>query len=310
MAAGTVKETIVGWIGTGVMGRWMCQHVMDKGYPVVVHSRTRTKCDPLLASGARWADSPAEAARQADIVFTMVGFPSDVREVYLGQEGILSGARQGLIAVDMTTTEPSLAKEIDTAAQPLGVRVVDAPVSGGDIGARNAQLSIMVGGNQDSVEAVRPFLALMGRQIVYQGPIGSGQHTKMCNQIVIAGTMIGVCEALLYGYQAGLNLEQVLKSISGGAAGCWSLTNLAPRILKRNFDPGFFVAHFIKDMGIALEEARRMQLCLPGLALVHQLYLSVAANGGAQAGTQALMLALERLSRVAVDSPPNGQRRS
>ena len=204
------------------------------------------------------------------------------------------------MAVDMTTTEPHLAKEIDAAARPLGVHTIDAPVSGGDVGARKAQLSIMVGGDPEPLQKVLPMLEIMGKQIVHQGPAGAGQHTKMCNQIVIAGTMIGVCEALLYGYRAGLDLDQVLASISGGAAGCWTLTNLAPRILQRNFDPGFFVAHFIKDMGIALAEARRMQLCLPGLALVHQLYLAVAANGGAQSGTQALMLALESMSQVEV----------
>jgi 3-hydroxyisobutyrate dehydrogenase len=303
MAAEPDTQQVIGWIGTGVMGRWMCQHLLDRGYPTIVHNRSRSKAEPLLSSGASWGASPAEVARQADIVFTMVGFPQDVRTVYLGDQGILAGARKGLIAVDMTTTKPSLAKEIFAVAEPLGVRTVDAPVSGGDVGARSAQLSIMVGGDPETVAAVRPLLEVMGRQIVHQGLAGSGQHTKMCNQIVIAGTMIGVCEALIYGYRAGLALDQVLASISGGAAGCWSLTNLAPRILKRNFDPGFYVAHFIKDMGIALEEARRMDLCLPGLALVHQLYLSVAANGGAQAGTQALMLALENLSNVQVHSP-------
>lgn len=306
MTATPENHHVIGWVGTGVMGRWMCQHLMERGYPTIVHTRSRSKAEPLLASGATWAASPAEVAGQADIVFTMVGFPQDVRTVYLGDQGVLAGARRGLIAVDMTTTEPSLAKEIYAAAEPLGVGTVDAPVSGGDVGARNAQLSIMVGGDPETVAAVQPLLEVMGRQIVHQGPAGAGQHTKMCNQIVIAGTMIGMCESLLYGFRAGLDLDQVLASISGGAAGCWSLTNLAPRILKRNFDPGFYVAHFIKDMGIALEEARRMDLCLPGLALVHQLYLSVAANGGAQAGTQALMLALENLSRVQVQSPSEG----
>lgn len=300
MTAEPQLQPVLGWIGTGVMGRWMCQHLLDKGYRIVVSSRTQAKAEPLVAAGATWAATPAEVARQADIVFTMVGFPADVREVYLGVQGILSGSREGLITVDMTTTEPILAQEIAAAADPLGVRTVDAPVSGGDVGARNAQLSIMVGGDADTVQTVLPLLEIMGRQIVHQGPVGSGQHTKMCNQIVIAGTMIGVCESLVYGYRAGLDLELVLESISGGAAGCWSLTNLAPRILKRNFDPGFFVEHFIKDMGIALEEARRMNLCLPGLALVHQLYLSVAANGGGRFGTQALMLALESMSQVEV----------
>lgn len=302
MSVDSQEKQVVGWIGTGVMGRWMCQHLLDRGYPAIVHSRTRAKTEPLLTGGAAWADSPAEVARQADIVFTMVGFPEDVRNVYLGPQGVLAGAREGLVAVDMTTTEPRLAKEIHAAAAPLGLSTVDAPVSGGDVGARNAQLSIMVGGDEDTVERIRPLLEAMGRQIVYQGPAGAGQHTKMCNQIVIAGTMIGVCESLLYGYRAGLDLDQVLASISGGAAGCWSLTNLAPRILKRDFEPGFYVAHFIKDMGIALEEARRMNLCLPGLALVHQLYLAVAANGASLSGTQALMLALESLSKIEVHS--------
>lgn len=304
MADAVEKNNVIGWIGTGVMGRWMCQHLLDRGFPAVVYSRTPEKAEPLLTSGASWVESAAEVARQADIVFTMVGFPQDVKEVYLGEQGILAGARKGLIAVDMTTTEPRLAREIYATAAAQGVHTVDAPVSGGDVGARNAQLSIMVGGNADTVQKIMPLLEIMGKQIVHQGPAGAGQHTKMCNQIVIAGTMIGVCESLLYGYRAGLDLDQVLVSIAGGAAGCWSLTNLAPRILKRNFDPGFFVAHFIKDMGIALEEARRMNLCLPGLALVHQLYLAVAANGGGQSGTHALMLALENMSQVQVQSSP------
>ncbi len=296
MAAEKTQTTRIGWIGTGVMGRWMCQHLMQRGYPAVVHTRSPAKARQLLESGARWADAPQEVARASDIVFTMVGFPKDVRDVYLGPSGLLAGARAGQILVDMTTTEPRLAAEIHRQAADLGVSAVDAPVSGGDIGAREARLSIMVGGDDATVKEIMPLFEIMGRQIVHQGPAGAGQHTKMCNQIVIAGTMIGVCESLLYGQRAGLDLPRMLESIAGGAAGCWSLDNLAPRILKRDFDPGFFVAHFIKDMGIALEEAKRLQLCLPGLALVHQLYLAVAANGGAQNGTQALMLALEKLN--------------
>ncbi|MDJ0668974.1 MAG: NAD(P)-dependent oxidoreductase [Desulfobacterales bacterium] len=296
MAADKAQTTRIGWIGTGVMGRWMCQHLMQSGYPAVVHTRSQAKAQPLLETGADWAASPEDVARASDVVFTMVGFPQDVREVYLGGQGLLKGARSGQILVDMTTTEPSLAVEIHKEAAALNVSAVDAPVSGGDIGAREARLSIMVGGEKATVDELMPFFKIMGRQIVHQGPAGSGQHTKMCNQIVIAGTMIGVCESLLYGQRAGLDLNTMLESIAGGAAGCWSLDNLAPRILKRDFDPGFFVAHFIKDMGIALEEAKRMQLCLPGLALVHQLYLAVAANGGARFGTQALMLALEKLN--------------
>jgi 3-hydroxyisobutyrate dehydrogenase len=288
-------STRIGWIGTGVMGLSMCRHVMGKGYNVTVYSRTREKALPLVEGGARWADSPRDVTAQADVVLTMVGFPKDVREVYFGREGILEGVRPQGILVDMTTTEPSLAREIYSAARSKGAHAVDAPVSGGDVGARNAALSIMIGGDPQVAESLLPLFELMGKNIVHQGPAGSGQHTKMCNQIVIAGTMIGVCESLVYGYKAGLNLESVLQSIQSGAAGCWALNNLAPRILRRDFDPGFFVDHFIKDMGIALKEAAAMGLSLPGLALVHQLYLAVQAQGHGKKGTQALMLALEHM---------------
>ena len=280
------------------MGRSMCGHLLAAGSPVTVFSRTRAKADPLVAEGAAWADSPAAVARASDIVFTMVGVPADVREVYFGRDGILSALEPGAIAVDMTTTEPSLAIEIASAAVARGARAVDAPVSGGDVGARNATLSIMVGGDGDAVTAVRPLFERLGKNIVHQGAPGAGQHTKMCNQIVIAGTMIGVCESLVYGAKAGLNLETMLASIKSGAAGCWTLENLAPRVLKRNFDPGFLVEHFIKDMGIALAEARRMNLALPGLALVQQLYIAVQAQGHGRKGTHALVLALEHLSGI------------
>ena len=280
------------------MGRSMCGHLLAAGSPVTVFSRTRAKADPLVAEGAAWADSPAAVARASDIVFTMVGVPADVREVYFGRDGILSALEPGAIAVDMTTTEPSLAIEIASAAVAKGARALDAPVSGGDVGARNATLSIMVGGDLDAVTAVRPLFERLGKNIVHQGAPGAGQHTKMCNQIVIAGTMIGVCESLVYGAKAGLNLETMLSSIKSGAAGCWTLENLAPRVLKRNFDPGFLVEHFIKDMGIALAEARRMNLALPGLALVQQLYIAVQAQGHGRKGTHALVLALEHLSGV------------
>ena len=280
------------------MGRSMCGHLLAAGSPVTVFSRTRAKADPLVAEGAAWADSPAAVARASDIVFTMVGVPADVREVYFGRDGILSALEPGAIAVDMTTTEPSLAIEIASAAVAKGARALDAPVSGGDVGARNATLSIMVGGDLDAVTAVRPLFERLGKNIVHQGTPGAGQHTKMCNQIVIAGTMIGVCESLVYGAKAGLNLETMLSSIKSGAAGCWTLENLAPRVLKRNFDPGFLVEHFIKDMGIALAEARRMNLALPGLALVQQLYIAVQAQGHGRKGTHALVLALEHLSGV------------
>lgn len=293
-------KTRIGWIGTGVMGRSMCGHVMAKGYGMTVYNRTKEKALPLVEKGASWADSPMEVAKQSDVVFTMLGFPKDVREVYFEQDGILAGIQSGAILVDMTTTEPALAKEIYRAGKEKGVHAVDAPVSGGDVGARNAALSIMVGGDMEVVDAVRPLLEAMGRNIVHQGPAGAGQHTKMCNQIVIAGTMIGVCESLIYGYKAGLDLPEMLRSIQGGAAQCWSLDNLAPRILRRDFAPGFFVDHFIKDMGIALKEAAQMGLFLPGLALVHQLYLAIKAQGHGKDGTQALVQALEVMSKCEI----------
>jgi len=278
------------------MGLSMCGHLLGKGYQTAVYTRTKAKAQPLLDKGAQWADSPKSLAARSDVVFTMVGFPPDVREVYLSENGVLAGAKPGAILIDMTTTQPSLAQEIHAAAKAKGVRAIDAPVSGGDVGARNATLSIMVGGDKEAVDAVRPMFEALGKTIVHQGGAGAGQHTKMCNQIVIAGTMVGVCESLLYGYKAGLDLETMLSSITGGAAACWSLSNLAPRILKRNFDPGFFAEHFIKDMSIALDEAKRMGIVLPGLALVHQLYLAVQAQGHGKCGTHALMLALEQMS--------------
>ena len=294
------SETRIGWIGTGVMGLSMCNHVLSKGYKVKIYSRTKAKAQPLLDLGATWAESSRAAADQSDAIFTMVGFPEDVREVYLGESGILTTAKPGSIVIDMTTTSPTLAREIYSAASSKSVHAVDAPVSGGDVGARNGTLSIMVGGDMDVFEAIKPLLETMGKLIVHQGGPGAGQHAKMCNQIVIAGTMIGVCESLVYGYKAGLNLETMLRSVSSGAAACWTLDNMAPRILQRNFDPGFFVEHFIKDMSIALDEAHRLGLVLPGLALVNQLYLAVKAQGHGKLGTQALMLALEQLSNIEV----------
>ena len=290
------KNISIGWIGTGVMGISMLGHLKEAGYSCTTYTRTKSKAESLLAKGVKWADSPAEVAAVSDVIFTIVGFPKDVREVYFGENGILSKARPGAILVDMTTTEPSLAVEIYQAAKAKNIQSVDAPVSGGDVGAQKGTLSIMAGGDKDAFDKVFPLFEIMGKQIVYQGEAGSGQHTKMCNQIAIAGTMIGVCEALLYGHKAGLDLPTMLSSISGGAAGCWTLDNLAPRIVNRNFDPGFFVEHFIKDMGIALKEAESMGLSLPGLALVKQLYLAVQAQGHGKLGTHVLTLALEKLS--------------
>ena len=294
-APGTTR---IGWVGTGVMGRWMCQHLMTKGYTATVYNRTKERAQPLLDAGAVWADTPQEVAKRSDVVFAIVGFPKDVREVFLGAKGLLAGSRPGMAIMDMTTSEPSLAREIHAAAKAKGVASLDAPVSGGDVGARNAALSIMIGGEADAIEALRPLLECMGKTIVHQGDAGAGQHTKMVNQILIASNMIGVCEALLYGWKAGLDLKTVLQSVGGGAAASWSLNNLGPRIMERNFEPGFFVEHFIKDMGIALDEAKRMNLALPGLALANQLYLAVQAQGFGRKGTHALMLALEQLSGV------------
>ena len=276
----TPSHSRIGWIGTGVMGASMCGHLLDAGYPLTLYTRTKAKAQSLFERGASWADSPRAVAERSTVIITMVGFPRDVREVYFGTEGILAGAAPGSMLIDMTTTEPALSREIETAASTRGLHAIDAPVSGGDVGAKNATLSIMVGGNREAVECARPIFERLGRKIVHQGGTGAGQHTKLCNQMVIAGTMAGVCESLLYGFKAGLDLPQMLESIRGGAAACWTLDNLAPRILQRNFDPGFFVEHFVKDMGIALDEAARMNLTLPGLALVHGLYQRVQAQIG------------------------------
>jgi 3-hydroxyisobutyrate dehydrogenase len=291
-------KTRIGWIGTGVMGRWMCQHAMTKGFAATVYNRSQDKAQPLIDLGAKFAPTPRAVAEQSDVIFAIVGFPKDVREVFLGEQGALAGAKPGAILVDMTTSEPSLAVEIYQAAKARGVYALDAPVSGGDVGAKNAALSIMIGGDREVVDAVQPIFETMGKTIVHQGGPGAGQHTKMVNQILISSTMIAVCEALLYGYKAGLDLETVFKSVSVGAAGSKALEVLGPRMMRRDFEPGFYVEHFIKDMGIALAEAERMNLALPGLGLAKQLYESVRAQGYGRKGTQALLLALEAMSGI------------
>ena len=291
-------NTRIGWIGVGVMGASMCGHLLRAGFAATVFNRTRAKAEPLLAAGAAWADSPKQVAAASDVVFTMVGYPADVRQVILGPDGVLAGCRPDSIIVDMTTSEPSLAVEIADAAAKRGVHAVDAPVSGGDVGAREARLSIMIGGEPEVIEALRPCWQAMGKTFVRQGGPGAGQHTKMVNQVLLGGNMMGVCEGLLYAYKAGLDLETVMQSVASGAAGSWSLSNLGTRIIANNFAPGFFVEHFIKDLGIALAEAKRMNLCLPGLALANQLYLSLAAHGHGRAGTQALQLALAEMSNI------------
>ena len=291
-------KTRIGWIGAGVMGASMCGHLLRAGFSATVFTRTPAKAEPLLAAGARWADSPQAVAAAAEVIFTMVGHPADVRQVILGPGGVLAGCQPENIIVDMTTSEPSLAVEIAEAAARRDVCAIDAPVSGGDVGAREARLSIMIGGDAGTIDSLRPCWQAMGKTFVRQGGPGAGQHTKMVNQVLIAGNMIGVCEALLYAYKAGLNLETVMQSVASGAAGSWSLANLGPRIIANDFAPGFFVEHFIKDLGIALAEAKRLGLCLPGLALANQLYLSLSAHGHNRAGTQALQLALAAMSNV------------
>ena len=291
-------KTRIGWIGLGVMGRSMCGHLIDRGFDATVYTRTKKTADTLLEKGASWAGSPKAVAEESDVVFSIVGFPDDVREVILGPHGALAGSKAGNVLVDMTTSNPSLAVEIYQAAERKRVHSIDAPVSGGDVGAREARLSIMIGGDESIVEALRPCWEAMGKTVVRQGGPGAGQHTKMVNQTLIASNMIGVCEGLLYAYRAGLDLETVLQSVASGAAGSWSLSNLGTRIIAKDFDPGFFVEHFIKDMEIALAEASRMNLALPGLALAHQLYKGLQAQGGGRKGTQALHLALARLSNI------------
>ena len=300
----TPSQTRIGWVGTCVMGSSMCGHLLRAGYRVTLHSRTKAKAQPLLDLGATWAENLLAIAADSDMLFTMVGFPQDVRTVYFGETGILAGAQPGTVLVDMTTTDPAISREIAERATAKSFAAVDAPVSGGNVGARNASLSIMVGGDSEAVQAVMPLFELLGKKIVHQGGPSTGQQAKLCNQIVIAGTMVGVCESLLYGYKAGLDLNRMLESIRGGAAACWTLDHLAPRIVQRNFDPGFFVEHFVKDMGLALEEAKRMRLLLPGLTLVHQLYQTVQTLGHSRSGTHALMLALEDLCKVHGSASP------
>jgi 3-hydroxyisobutyrate dehydrogenase len=286
----------VGWVGTGVMGAAMCAHLVAAGYPVRVFTRSKERARPLLEQGAEWSASPAEAADGADFAFSMVGYPSDVREVVLGPRGVLSTAKRGSTVIDMTTSEPQLAREIFEAAAAKGVGSLDAPVSGGDVGARNATLVIMVGGEPETFEAALPLLQRLGRVVTLEGGPGAGQHTKMANQIAISSGMVAVCEALLYAFRAGLDVGKVIETIGTGAAGSWSLSNYGPRALRGDFEPGFKVDHFIKDLGIALSEARRLGLALPGLALAEQLYLATRAQGLGQKGTHCLLLALAQLS--------------
>lgn len=289
-------STNIGWVGTGVMGAPMAGHLQAAGHKLYVYNRTAAKAQVLVDAGAVLCESPREVARQSEFVFSIVGYPVDVESTYLSTDGILAGAKAGSVVIDMTTSEPALAKRICKVAGRQGVDVLDAPVSGGDIGARNAALAIMVGGEQSVFDRVKPLFQCMGKNIAYMGPAGAGQHTKMSNQILIAGTMIGTVESLLYAHRSGLNLEEVIAVIGSGAASSWSINNLGPRIVKGDFDPGFYIKHFVKDMGIALAEAKAMRLALPGLALVNQFYQAAIAQGLEDLGTQGLYKVLERLS--------------
>lgn len=282
------NKPVIGFIGIGVMGRSMAGHLLNAGYPLHVHNRTQAKAQDLLDKGAQWQDSPGKVAAVSDVIITIVGFPNDVEAVYLGDDGILTNAKAGSTVIDMTTSCPDLAQKIAEQAKTKGISSFDAPVSGGDIGAREARLSIMVGGDVEVFEKIKPLFEIMGKNIVLQGPAGSGQHTKMCNQIAIASGMMAISEAMAYARKSGLKPETVLKSIESGAAGSWSLTNLAPRVLKGDFAPGFFVKHFIKDMKIAIGSAENMGLDLPGLQLAKQLYEKLADRGCEDDGTQAL----------------------
>lgn len=286
----------LGWIGAGVMGVPMCGHLLSAGYSLRINSRTRSKADALITQGAAWCESPAQVAACSDIIFTMVGRPGEVRDVYFAERGVFTGLRAGSIVVDMGTTPPSLTSEISQRARAMQAHALDAPVSGGDVGAINATLSIMVGGDAASFNAVRPLFDCMAKTVTWMGQAGNGQHAKMANQLVVAGTMIGVCEALVYAARAGVDLDTLVSVISQGAAGCWTLDNLAPRIITGDDAPGFMVDHFVKDLGIALQEAEQMGLSLPGLELATVLYKKVQDIGHGQSGTQALVHAIRRLS--------------
>lgn len=286
----------IAWIGTGVMGQAMAGHLLSAGHALAVFSRTREKTLALISKGAIWTNSPMQAAAGAEIVCSMVGYPADVEEVFLGSDGALQSMQPGSLYIDFTTSSPALALEIFEKAAKRGVAALDAPVSGGDIGAREGKLSIMAGGEFSSFNRAQPVFKCLGKTTIYQGKAGSGQHAKMVNQIMIAGTMMGMCEGLLYARKAGLNPETVLASIGGGAAASWSLASLYPRILKGDLVPGFYVEHFVKDLQIALSEARRMKLNLPALALAEKLYAQLKLDGGARLGTQALIRQLEKIS--------------
>ena len=284
----TDKKLVVGFVGTGVMGQGMVRNLLKAGFPVQVYNRTKEKAEALISEGAVWQETIQSLAEASDVVITIVGYPKDVEQVYLDENGIVAHAKDGALLIDMTTSSPRLAGTIYNEAKKRGLSSLDAPVSGGDVGAKNGTLSIMVGGDEAAFEKAFPILEAMGQNIVHQGVAGAGQHTKMSNQITIAGNMLGVCEAIAYAVKAGLDPDRVLKSISSGAAGSFSFSNLAPRMLTGDFNPGFYVKHFIKDMTIALQSCEEMGLLTPGLALAKERYDELAGMGFGDLGTQAL----------------------
>lgn len=296
----------IGWIGTGVMGSSMCMHLLKAGNEAFVYNRTKTKADALVAEGAAWCDSPAEVAQNADIIFTIVGYPADVEQTILGPNGVLANADSGKIIVDMTTSEPALAERIAREAAAKGVEALDAPVSGGDVGAREATLAIMAGGEKATFDKVRNLLDVMGDNVRYRGVAGAGQHTKMCNQILIAGNIVGAVESLFYAHKAGMDLNEVIDVIGTGAAASACINGLGRRIADGDFDPGFYIKHFVKDMGIALAEARRMQISLPGLALAHRFYVHAMDVGYENLGIQALY---KVFTKMRYDFDPGSQGR-
>jgi len=281
-------KKVLGFIGTGVMGRSMAGHLIDAGHEVHVYNRTKSKADGLVARGAVWEPSPADIAAKCDVIFTIVGYPEDVEEIYLGDKGLIENAKDGALLADMTTSSPKLARRIWEAGKKRGLRVLDAPVTGGDKGARDATLTIFVGGNEEDFKAALPYFKIMGRTVVLMGKAGDGQNAKLANQIVIAGTMTGMCEALAFAHACGLDREKLIDAMAGGSANTWSLVNYGPRILRGDFAPGFFVKHYIKDMRLAEAAADEMGLDLPALELTRQLYEEIAEGGLEDMGTQAL----------------------
>lgn len=279
----------IGFIGTGVMGQSIVKHFLAAGHEVAVYNRTKSKTDELVAKGAVWQDTPAKATENSDVIFSMVGYPSDVEEIYYGENGVFSVPVKDKVLVDLTTSSPSLAKKIYQSAKENGAESLDAPVSGGDLGAQNATLTIMVGGDQATFDKVVPLFDIMGKSYSLHGGAGLGQHTKMANQIMIAGTMTGMTEMLVYADKVGLDLNSVIETLGGGAASNWSLANYGPRILKQDYSPGFFVKHFIKDLKIALDEAEKMNLDLPATKLATELYEKLATAGFENLGTQSLI---------------------